>query len=189
MKTKFLMLWPVLICLTIPNLCNGKELSFRADSGERADLNLVNTNIDMEGFLRIANQAAQWREKHRLTEDEFIRVSTMPNTVILDARSVQTYDLLHVKGAVNLSFPDITADSLAKVIPKKNTRILIYCNNNFDNSPRAFASKAAPASLNLSTYISLYTYGYKNVFELGPFLKIHHTKIQFESNKGEKPGV
>ncbi len=189
MKTIFHHLWLVIIWVAALNFCHGKEIGFMANSGERTSLNLVNTNIDMEGFLKIANEAAVWREKHRLTEDEFIRVSTMPNTLILDARSVEAYNLLHVKGAVNLNFPDITADSLAKTIPQKNTRILIYCNNNFDNSPRAFASKAAPASLNLSTYISLYTYGYKNVYELGPFLKIHHTKIQFESNKGAAPGV
>ncbi len=163
--------------------------TFRSDGGETAMYNVVNTNIDMEGFLKLAKEAAVWRERHRLSEDEFIKVGVMSNTLILDARSHEAFDLLHVKGAVNLSFPDITADSLAKIIPGKNTRILIYCNNNFDNSPRAFASKAAPASLNLSTYISLYTYGYKDVYELGPFLKIHHTKIQFESNTGAAPGI
>jgi hypothetical protein len=187
MKISFCLIGTVLIYLTVTNLHGAQR--FRADSGDTADINIVNTNIDMEGFLKIANEAATWREKHRLTEEEFIRVSKMPDTVILDARSGQAYDLLHVKGAVNLSFPDITANSLAQTIPKKSTRILIYCNNNFDNSPRAFAAKAPPASLNLSTYISLYTYGYKNVYELGPFLKIHHTKIQFESNQGAAPGI
>ena len=187
MKRTLAIILPTLICLLVPNLRGAER--FRADNGDIADVNIENTNIDMNGFLKIAAEAAAWREKHRLTEQAFIQVSIMPNTVILDARSSQAYDLLHVKGAVNLSFPDITADSLAKTIPRKNTRILIYCNNNFDNSPRAFASKAAPASLNLSTYISLYTYGYKNVYELGPFLKIHHTKIQFESNTGDAPGI
>jgi len=30
-----------------------------------------------------------------------------------------------------LSFPDIAVESLQKTIPDRNTRILIYCNNNF----------------------------------------------------------
>ena len=38
------------------------------------------------------------------------------------------------------------------------------------NAPRAFPTKRADASLNLSTYIALYSYGYRNVYELGPLL-------------------
>jgi rhodanese-related sulfurtransferase len=128
----------------------------------------VNTNIDMNGFLKISREAAVHREQRRVSEADFIRMSKEPGTLILDARSREMFDLLHVKGAVNLSFPDITAASLAKIIPDKSWRILIYCNNNFRNEPRAFATKAAIASLNLSTFISLYSYGYTNVYELGP---------------------
>jgi hypothetical protein len=36
----------------------------------------------------------------------------------------------------------------------------------------------ATASLNLSTYISLYTYGYRNVYELGPLLDVKTTKLE-----------
>ncbi len=42
----------------------------------------------------------------------------------------------------------------------------------------AFPAKIAPASLNLSTYISLYTYGYRNVYELGPLLDAKTTKLK-----------
>jgi hypothetical protein len=34
------------------------------------------------------------------------------------------------------------------------------------------------ASLNISTYIALYGYGYKNVYELGPLLDPAKTKIE-----------
>ena len=37
------------------------------------------------------------------------------------------------------------------------------------------------ASLNLSTYIALYTYGYRNIYELGPLLDINATILPFES--------
>jgi hypothetical protein len=43
----------------------------------------------------------------------------------------------------------------------------------------------APASLNLSTYISLYTYGYTNVYELGPLLDAKVTKLELVSAKQE----
>jgi hypothetical protein len=80
---------------------------------------------------------------------------------------------------VNLPFTDFTAETLAKVIPKRGTKILIYCNNNFLGSRISFASKAAPASLNISTYTSLRVYGYTNIFELGPLLAVGTTQIPF----------
>ncbi len=145
-----------------------------------ASQNIANPNIDMAAYLRAASEAAAERQTHRLTEDEFIAMSRMPGTVILDARSAEMYRLRHVRGAINLSFPDIAIASLAKLLPDKNTRILIYCNNNFRGDEIAFASKIARASLNLSTYIALYSYGYRNVWELGPLLDVKTTKIELE---------
>lgn len=127
-----------------------------------------NDAIDMEGFLSVANQAAVHRAPRRVTEDEFLEMSRQPGVVILDARSREMFDLLHVEGAINLPFPDIDIESLATILPDKNTPILIYCNNNFENEERAMRRKMARASLNLSTYVSLYTYGYRNIYELGP---------------------
>ena len=66
------------------------------------------------------------RKTHRVSEDDFIKMSEQPGTIVLDARSKAKYDMLHIKGAINLSFPDITVESLKQTIPDKNTRILIY---------------------------------------------------------------
>jgi hypothetical protein len=151
-----------------------------------AQPSLNNTNIDMQGFLTISQKAAAHRQQRRVPEAEFIRMSKESGTIVLDARSREMFDLLHVQGAINLSFPDITVESLARVIPDKGQRVLIYCNNNFDNEPRAFARKIAPASLNLSTYISLYSYGYTNVYELGPYVDIKQSKIEFVGNRKER---
>ena len=74
------------------------------------------------------------------------------------------------------------------MLPDKGQRILIYCNNNFQNSPRAFAYKSPNASLNLSTYVALYSYGYTNVYELGPLLDVKTTTIEFEP-KSEKSNL
>ena len=136
-----------------------------------------NPNIDMRGYLKIANDAADQRQTHRVSEDEFIRLSHEPGTIVLDARSRAKYDLLHIDGAINLSFPDIDIESLKKTLPDKNARILIYCNNNFAGNPVAFASKAPAASLNISTYIALYNYGYRNVYELAPYIDVKKTKL------------
>ena len=138
-----------------------------------------NPAIDMEGYLRTANEAAAHRASRRVTEEEFMRMSREPGTIILDARSRAKYDELHINGAINLSFPDITVESLQRVLPDRNARILIYCNNNFTGAEQAFPTKKITASLNLSTYISLYTYGYRNVYELGPLLDIKKSKLDF----------
>jgi len=143
---------------------------------------IVNPAIDMDGFLRIANEAAEHRKTRRLTEEEFILMSQEPDTIILDARSKQMYELLHVKGAINLSFPDIAIESLKNTIPDKNTRILIYCNNNFRGALTVFASKAPSVSLNLATYTTLYNYGYRNIYELGPLIDIYEAKLEFETS-------
>src|SRR5262245_11766283 len=139
-----------------------------------------NPSIDMAAYLKVSQEAAASRVKHRVTEAEFIRMSHETGTLILDARSREKYEMLHVKGAINLSFPDIAIESLARTIPDKGTKILIYCNNNFLNAPGAFPSKLPSASLNLSTFIALYNYGYRNVYELGPTIDIQETKIEFE---------
>jgi len=145
-------------------------------------IGIANPAIDMQGYLRAAAEAAGHRESRRLTEDDFIRMSREPGTIILDARSREKYNELHIKGAVNLSFPDITVDSLMRNFPDKNTRILIYCNNNFVGAQQAFPTKMAMASLNLSTYIALYSYGYRNIYELGPLLNIKTSKLEFVSS-------
>jgi hypothetical protein len=143
---------------------------------------IVNPAIDMKGFLAVSDEAARHRETRRLTEEEFILMSQEPGTIILDARSSEMYKLLHVKGAINLSFPDLAIESLKNTIPDKDTRILIYCNNNFRGAQRPFASKAAPVSLNISTYITLSTYGYRNIYELGPLIDIAESKLEFETS-------
>lgn len=139
-----------------------------------------NPAIDMQAFLRVAAQAARHREGHRVSEADFQRMAREPGTLILDARSSAKYQLLHVKGAVNLSFPDISIESLRRLIPNKSTRILIYCNNNFRDAVGPFPTKLPPASLNLSTFIALYTYGYRNVYELGPLLDLDTTKLTLD---------
>ena len=140
---------------------------------------IPNPQIDYPGFLELAQQTEARRASRRLEVAEFTRMMAEPGTVLLDARSADKFALRHVEGAVSLPFTDFTAEALAKVIPAKSTRVLIYCNNNFINEPQAFPSKLPPASLNISTYIALATYGYDNVYELGPVLDVNSTTLPF----------
>jgi len=150
---------------------------------DKAAEDIPNPQIDMPAFLDAAQAAAEHRRTHRVSEEEFLRMMAEPGTIVLDARSAQKYAELHVRGATNLSFPDITIDSLQRVIPDKGTRVLIYCNNNFSGAEGPFPAKLVSASLNLSTYVALYDYGYRNVYELGPNVKLQDSKLPFDGSE------
>jgi rhodanese-related sulfurtransferase len=139
-----------------------------------------NPKIDYPGYLKVARETQPIREKRRITEEQFSAMAAEKDTIVLDARSADKYAMRHIRGAVSLPFTDFTAESLAKVIPTKGTRVLIYCNNNFEGDQIAFAGKARRASLNISTFIALATYGYNNVYELAPLLDVKTTKLPFE---------
>jgi rhodanese-related sulfurtransferase len=146
---------------------------------------IPNRLIDYGEFKKIVNRSEGERESHRLTEDQFLKMMTEEGVVVLDARSENRYRLLHIKGAINLPFTEFTKDSLASVIPEPKSKILIYCNNNFEGNEQAFAAKSPAASLNLSTYNSLKAYGYSNIYELGPLLDVNQTKLPLVSEPKE----
>ena len=149
--------------------------------------NIPNPLIDYDTFLAHATDVGRLRNERRVTEEQFIAMSAEPGTVIFDARSDDKYARLHIKGARHLSFPEITAGELAKIFRAESTRILIYCNNNFLNAPNTFAAKAATASLNIHTFNTLFSYGYTNVFELGPLIDIRKAKLTFEGTQLKAP--
>ena len=155
-------------------------------SGGEAQTAITNRLINYPAFLANAREMDAIRAAHRLTEAQFLQAMAEPGVVLLDARSAAKFKLRHLKGAVNLSLPDFTADDLAQTIPAKGTKVLIYCNNNFLGSPVAFASKAPAASLNISTFVNLYTYCYTNVYELGPLVNVKSTALPFEGTEVSK---
>jgi len=141
-----------------------------------------NTLIDFDGYMMEVVRVAKVRESHRVGVQEFLQMTKEPTTIILDARSADKYAMKHLKGAKHLSYTDFTQGSLAQVIPSKDTRILIYCNNNFRDNSIVFTTKVAPAALNISTMVSLSSYGYHNVYELGPALYENDRRLTFETS-------
>jgi phage shock protein E len=144
---------------------------------------IPNRLIDYRGFAAVVQEVDPLRAKRRLTEAQFLAAMREPGTVVLDARTASRYHRRHLDGAISLPFTEFTAETLAKVIPAKTTRVLIYCNNNFTGDAIEFAEKMPAASLNLSTYVALATYGYTNVWELGPLLDVRTTKLPFANLK------
>lgn len=127
----------------------------------------ANPQIDYAGFAKLTQSTAPLREKRLLSLKDFEAKAKAQGALILDARSKDAFAQGHIKGAVNLPLTDFTAESLAAVIGKNESRaILIYCNNNFSNHRRPVPLKSAPLALNIQTFINLIGYGYSNVYEL-----------------------
>jgi phage shock protein E len=124
--------------------------------------------INYDGYAEMVAEVAPVRSGRLITLTDFNARAAKPKVLVLDARSAQAFAEGHIKGAVNLPLPDFTADALAGIIGANPGReILIYCNNNFTNNRRPVATKRQELALNIQTFINLYGYGYRNVYELG----------------------
>lgn len=138
--------------------------------------------IDYAGFRNLTAEVQPVRSERLIPLSEFKARAGQPHVLILDARSVQAFAEGHIAGAVNLPLPDFTAESLGQVIGANPDReILIYCNNNFINNRRPVMTKALPLALNIQTFINLYGYGYKNVWELGEAVDMDDPRVGWVS--------
>lgn len=123
-------------------------------------------NINYQGFRSLAEEVDAYRAERLISLADFQAMARQPNTIVLDARSADAYARGHIAGAINLPFTDFTAASLAAALGDPNVRILIYCNNNFSNDAPPVMLKRVELALNIQTFINLYGYGYRNVYEL-----------------------
>ncbi len=123
--------------------------------------------IDYPGFAAMTDDVMAYRESRLVSLADFNAMKADAHTIVLDTRSGTAYAMGHIDGAVHLNFSDFTDEKLAAVIPSKDTRILIYCNNNFVDDVEPIVLKRAPLALNIPTFINLYGYGYENIYELG----------------------
>ena len=174
-----------------------------ASAGMAQSTNYPRAKVSFEDFKQLVSEVETHRASRLVDLNTFLKMSREPGVIILDARSGFRFDRIHVSGAKQLSFTDFTQENLSKVIPAFDTKVLIYCNNNFDGNQVDFATKAAfprrvpgaPIStqiasqekpimlaLNIPTYINLYGYGYRNVYELNEFVNVNDPRISFEGS-------
>ena len=163
--------------------------------------NYPKAKVSFDDFKSLVAEVEPHRASHLIDLNTFLKMSQEPGVIIFDSRSTFRFDRIHIKGAKHLSFTDFTQANLGKVIPSFGTKILIYCNNNFDGNQTDFASKIAmpkPPSavatqmavqakpkmmaLNIPTYINLYGYGYQNVYELNELVNVNDPRISFEGS-------
>ena len=140
----------------------------------------ANHQIDYPAFQTLTASVAPQRATRLLKFDAFKAEAAKPGTLLLDARSKDAFAAGHIAGAVNLPLTDFTAESLAAVIGANPDRpILIYCNNNFENNVAPVVLKRVEVALNIQTFINLYGYGYKNVYELGDVINFNDPKVRW----------
>ena len=172
-----------------------------ANAGFAQDTKYPKAKVSFDDFKGLVAEVETHRASRLIDLNTFLKMSKEEGVIILDSRSDFRFDRIHLKGAKHLAFTDFTQDNLKKVIPNPETKILIYCNNNFDGNQTDFASKvsvpkpkpdkavanqfAAQAkplmmALNIPTYINLYGYGYRNVYELHELVKVNDPRITFE---------
>jgi rhodanese-related sulfurtransferase len=161
--------------------------------------------VNFDDFKGLVAEVEAHRASRLIDLNTFLKMSEQEGVIILDSRSDFRFDRIHLKGAKHLAFTDYTQGNLKKLIPNPETKILIYCNNNFDGNQTDFATKAfvprpKPAmetqfaaqakplmmALNIPTYINLYGYGYRNVYELNELVKVNDTRITFEGTIAEQ---
>jgi len=87
--------------------------------------------VNFDDYLKLAQEVQVYRSDRLVNLNRFNELAADPTVVVLDTRSDSAYMAKHVKGAIHLNFSDFTQENLAKLIPNRNTVILIYCNNNF----------------------------------------------------------
>jgi phage shock protein E len=139
----------------------------------------ANGQVDYAGFQSLTGEVHAYRAKRLVSFADFQKMAREPNTIILDARSAAAYRAGHIDGAINLSLTDFTAPALAAAIRDPNTRILIYCNNNFENNAPPVVLKRVELALNIQTFINLYGYGYKNVYELADVVNFDDPAVRW----------
>ncbi len=91
---------------------------------------------------------------------------------------------------MNLPYTNFGRETLDKLIPNEYTKVLIYCRNNIENKAfqrienQAYASYIVPkeraAGLNIPVAVTLYIYGYENVWELDEIVDPNDSPIVFE---------
>ncbi len=209
--------------------------------------------VDFDAYEKLVSEVKEHRKTRMLNAEEFANTSKEEKVIILDTRSDSMYRAVHIKGAIHLNFSDFTQDNLAKIIPSRDYKILIYCNNNFNNDlPNEMAfngekvndfrpyfvtkmarpmqenippflvdpkskkksktkrgvkqitkpkeqttmssqfiepslnAKPITLALNIPTYINLYGYGYRNIYELSELVNTTNTKLKFEGTAVSK---
>jgi len=113
------------------------------------------TILKPDEYTQKINQI-DWKA-HNVNLDTFLKWRKDKNTIVVDLRHITAYQRKHIEGAIHLG-SDISEVKLAKIVPDKETRILLYCDNSL-----YMTRMLALTTLSLPQFIML---GYENTYML-----------------------
>lgn len=98
------------------------------------------------------------------------------SVVLIDVRSKEAFARSHLRGAINLPATEITDESLKRLVPSPETRIVIYCDDNLLPTRRiALTTLCNPA---------IYQLGYHNLFVLEELWHSQSCKADLNATMG-----
>ena len=138
------------------------------EGAAQAEAELISYHmVEADTFTRHLPAAFAHRNARIVSFEGFSDMRSKDNTIILDTRSAASYARGHIEGAINLPLTEMTLLSLADAVPDRASAILIYSDENIGTENAARTLNVSALSLNMLTYVTLYQYGYFDVFELG----------------------
>ena len=132
----------------------------------QAQTEAATADFKASAFTRDLPSALEHRQARMVGFDEFSQMNSEANTVILDTRSRENFAEGHIYGAVNLPLSEMTLLNLADAVDDRETRILIFGDENIAEIAARADYEVSTLPINLLTYISLHRYGYYEVYEL-----------------------
>ena len=99
----------------------------------------------------------------QITQEAAEEMMDTQEVIVLDVREQSEYDSGHIPGAVLLPVGTIDEDTAAKVIPEKDSTVLVYCRS-------GNRSKTASSTLAGLGYTNIYEFGGINTwpYEIEP---------------------
>ncbi len=92
------------------------------------------------------------RSYEQITQEKAKEMMDTQDVIVLDVREQDEYDSGHIPGAVLLPVGTIDEDTAGKVIPEKDSTVLVYCRS-------GNRSKAASDTLVKLGYTKVYEFG------------------------------
>lgn len=111
-------------------------------------------------YYKKAEALSEFRRSRQVGINEAEKMLGDKNTILLDTRGDDDFKKIHIRGARHLSYADFTSDRLAKLLPDKNSRIIIYC----DAAIMTPLTRMMPLSTN--AFVDLHMQDYKNLYEI-----------------------
>ena len=102
-------------------------------------------------MLTACGGAASGAAYQEISQEKAKEMMDTQEVLILDVREQDEYDGGHIPGAVLLPLGSISEESAARVIPEKDTTVLVYCRSGSRSKKAAklWQSWATPASMSL----------------------------------------